>query len=116
MIPYVDFGAVLPSVLDVLSPAGVGVVVFGICRGRFVKLYANEPAIRPIGYTVDEWLAKPVWEGIAPEGRDKVPQLYERFATGAPLPPAIAVAVVHPDGPQFPQELVTARAARPLRH
>lgn len=90
--------AALPAILDALARARVGVVAFAHRNGRFERQYANEPALETLGYTMDEWLALPMFDTIAPEQRGGIAALYERMRTDAPLPPVIELQLVRRDG------------------
>jgi signal transduction histidine kinase len=109
----VDLGPVLSSVLAALTHAGVGAAVFGIVDGRMVKWYINDPAVRSIGLTVDEWLAKPIGHGIAAQDRDRLVQMLQRFVAGTPVPATIEIALLHRDGHEVRQEQVLARTTVP---
>ncbi|HUJ57428.1 MAG TPA: PAS domain-containing sensor histidine kinase [Kofleriaceae bacterium] len=99
----------LSALLDALARASIGVVTMVQHAGRFEKWYANEPAIRPLGYTVDEWHARPMFEVISPDKRDLALSLYERFATEAPLPSALELTFVHKEGREVRIEYAVGR-------
>jgi PAS domain S-box-containing protein len=108
-----DLVPVLPAILDVVIRAEVGLVVIALRDGRFEKWYANEPAVGGLGYTPSEWLALPVFEVFPPEDRAAVRQLFERLASGPPLPPVVEVTFRHRDGHLIPVELAAGRADVP---
>jgi len=103
----------LPAVLDALTRANVGVVVFLQRHDRLEKWYANEPALQPLGYSVEEWLAKPVFEVIPPIQRQRVVDLYERFANDEPLPAVIELEFVQRDGGDVRLEFTPGRCDAP---
>lgn len=94
----------LSAMLDALTKARVGVVTFVHRHSRFERLYANEPALETIGYTMAEWLALPMFDTIVPEQRGGIATLYERMATRAPLPPVIELILVKRDGGRLARE------------
>lgn len=100
----------LPAILDALDHAHIGVAVFAQRAGRFEKWYANAAAINPLGYTVEEWLAKPMYEVIAPEHRQLVSQIYARPIAGQPIPPVIELTFLHRDGSELRTEFAVGRA------
>ena len=89
-----ELAPTLPGLLDALERANLGLVVFVQRHGRMEKVYANEPAIQPLGYSVEEWLAKPMFEVIAAPQRQRVAELYDRFASDEPLPAVIELSFV----------------------
>ncbi len=108
-----DLGPVLPGLLDAAARANVGVVVFGYQSGRFEKWYANDAAIRDLGYTVDEWLASPMYHAVSPDQRTLVATLYERIAAGAPAPVAFELELTHRDGYEVRTDAALGRADLP---
>ena len=104
-------GSTLPAVLDALTRADIGIVVFSQQAGKFEKRYTNEPAMRALGYTVEEWLATPVLHSIAPEQRELVAQLLNRLASGDhTMPPIIEFRFARKDGVELSSEIIAGRA------
>jgi PAS domain S-box-containing protein len=103
MIP--NLGAMLPALLDTLGYIGTGVTVVADRAGRLERVYINSPAAALFGYNVDEMLARPVLESIAPEQRALVVQLSAGFRAGQPVPPTLEFTAVRKDGTRFPMEL-----------
>ena len=92
-----DLGPVLPALLEALTIADIGVVVMRF-RGKAEKIFANAPAVRPLGYLPEEWLAAPLYGTIAAAHRERAAQLFERIAAGEPPPAAVELQLVHRDG------------------
>jgi len=107
--PITELGPVMPALLDALTVANVGVVVFVDRDGRFEKWYANDPAIRELGYSVDEWFAVPAFEVVAPDQRETLRRVFDRLAKGGTLPPAVEVNMIRRDGNQVRAELAAGR-------
>lgn len=103
-----ELGPVLPALLDALTAADIGVVVLRR-RDKLEKIYANIPAVRPLGWTPDEWLANPMWGSIAPEARERGAQIFERVARGEPPPAVVELPLVHRDGSSIRTELAIGR-------
>ena len=106
-------GPVATEFLEALTNANIGYAVFIHRDGHFEKAAANEIAVHNFGYSVEEWLAKPMWEVVAPDQRQQVVQLYERLLADVPMPPAIEIAFVHRDGRTIRAELTVARLDLP---
>lgn len=104
---------VLPGMLDALERASVGVVMFLHRDGRFERLYANEPVASVLGYTVEEWLALPMFEVIVPEQRKVIEQVYERILSDEPPPSALELLLQHRDGHQMRMECAIGRGEVP---
>ncbi|HEY1558023.1 MAG TPA: ATP-binding protein [Kofleriaceae bacterium] len=101
----------LPALLDALTRANIGVVVFLQRDGRLDKWFANAPGIEPLGYTHDEWLAKPAFEVIPAGQRQRIAELYDRLAsTDDPLPAAIELDLEARDGRMLRLEFSVGRA------
>ncbi|HSN26349.1 MAG TPA: PAS domain-containing sensor histidine kinase [Kofleriaceae bacterium] len=92
-----DLGPVLPALLDALTAANVGVVVLR-WRDKLEKVYANIPAVQPLGYTPEEWVSGRLWATIAPEFRERGAQLFDRLVRGESLPAAIEIPMIHKEG------------------
>lgn len=93
-----NLGAMLPALLDTLGYVGTAVTVIADRGNGFERVYLNGPAAALLGYTVDELIARPVLESIAPEQRQLVSQLSEGFRTGKPVPPALEFMAMRKDG------------------
>jgi PAS domain S-box-containing protein len=106
----------LPALLDALDRAGVAYALFARRDGRVDKWYANALAMRQLGYTLEEWLDKPMFEVVTPEERDRVAQLYERLFSDEPTPAAIEVTFVTKAGQTVPIELTAGKANTPQGH
>ena len=102
-----QFGAALPALLDALRHAEVGVIVMFHHGGKTYKLYANDAAVLPVGYTAVEWLALPMYVTLAPEMRDVVERLYARIDAAQPL----ELLLRHRDGSILRGEFTVATAA-----
>jgi PAS domain S-box-containing protein len=100
-----DPGAMLPAVLDALDHLGVGVTVIADRGHGFERWYANAPGAAALGFTVDELMALPPIETIAPDQRRLVLQLSASFRAGQPVPPALEFTAVLKDGTRVPIEL-----------
>jgi PAS domain S-box-containing protein len=106
----IDLGPMFPALLEALERAGIGVVTFRQRgSGGLEKLYGNEPAMRSVGYTLEEWLEKPPLEVVSADQRPTIAQLYERLVVGAAPPAALEVALVHRDGHLVRSEWAVAR-------
>ena len=106
-------GPVAGALLDALTNANIGYAILLHRNGRFEKYLANESAIRSFGYSIEEWLAKPVFEVVAAAEREHTEQLYARLLGDGPLPPAIEITFVHRDGHSVRAELAVARVELP---
>ena len=100
---------VLPAVLDALTRAGVGVVVFLQRGSTFERYYVNEPVAHALGYTVEQWLAVPMFEIITPARRKTVEQLYQSILADAPLPPPVELTLIHREGHEVRMEVSISR-------
>jgi len=100
-----------PALLDALASAGVGLMAFKHVGGKSEKLYISPALIASLGYSVEEWQAKPLWALIAPEQQHNVSQLFERLIKQpeSPIPNAIEVTLVHRDGHAIRAEVATGR-------
>jgi PAS domain S-box-containing protein len=107
--PISELAPVLPAVLDALTRANVGVLVFVESDGGFEKWFANDPAIRHLGYTVAEWYALPMFDLIAAAQRPVIAQVFERIANGTAPPAALELTLVHRDGHEVQGELAAGR-------
>jgi PAS domain S-box-containing protein len=96
----------LPALLDAAGFSGTGILVIAD-RGNdeFERWYANEPAAATLGYTLDEMLAIPPIDMIAPEQRPMVRQLSASFRAGQPVPPTLEFQAIRKDGQVAPIEL-----------
>jgi PAS domain S-box-containing protein len=93
-----NLGAMLPALLDTLGHVGTAVTVIADRGLGFERVYVNGPAAALLGYTVDELMARPLLESIAPEQRQMVSQLSEGFRAGKPVPPALEFTALRKDG------------------
>jgi len=107
---------VLPAMLDALTAARIGAIAFLNRGGGYEKWYANEPLAKSLGYTVEEWLAVPMYQLIAPEMRQTIQQLHGRFDQDAPLPPALEMRLTHRDGHEVRMEYAFGRCEVPEGH
>jgi PAS domain S-box-containing protein len=102
----------LSGLLDALSLAQVEVAVFFHSSGGTTsKLYANDEAIQRLGYTVEEWFAKPMFEVVTPEQRQRTAQVYSQLATTASAHHALEITFKHRDGHHVRGEYTLGRAA-----
>ena len=102
--------AMLPAMLDALDRANVGYGVIRYENGQFRKQYANLAAARQLGFTVEEWIARPVFELIAPDQREHVASLFLRVVhTADPLPTVVELFFVRADGLAMPMEVTIGR-------
>jgi PAS domain S-box-containing protein len=102
-------GALLPALIDALTHAGIGVCVFRHHDGTTEKLFANEPLVRSLGYSTDEWLAIPAWSLIIDEQRPAATQLFERLTADEPVPTAIEITMRHRNGHDMRAEVTAGR-------
>jgi PAS domain S-box-containing protein len=100
-----DPQAMLPAALAALDHLGVGVTVIADRGQGFERWYANAPGAAALGFTVDELMAVPPIETIAPEQRRLVLQLSASFRAGQPVPPALEFTAIRKDGTLVPIEL-----------
>jgi PAS domain S-box-containing protein len=100
-----------PALIDALASAGVGLVAYRYTGGRAEKVYMSPSLAKTMGYTLEEWQAKPLWALIAPSEKQNVNQLFERLIKNAdlPIPNAIEVTLVHRDGHEIRAEVATGR-------
>jgi C4-dicarboxylate-specific signal transduction histidine kinase len=102
-----QLGEALPALLDGLRSADVGVMVFFHHGGKNYKLYANDAATLPLGYSAVEWLGLPMYATLAPDQRDAVAKLYTRV--DPPTAP-FELALRHRDGTERRGEFTVASA------
>jgi PAS domain S-box-containing protein len=100
---------VVPAVLDALTRAGIGIVVFTQRDNTFERYFANEPVANALGYTAEEWLAVPMFEIIPPARRRTIEQLYQNILADAPLPPAVELTLLHREGHEVRMEVAISR-------
>jgi len=93
-----NLGAMLPALLDTLGYVGTAVTVIADRGHGFERVYLNGPAAALLGYTVEELIARPLLDSIAPAQRGLVRQLSEGFRTGKPVPPALEFTALRKDG------------------
>jgi two-component system NtrC family sensor kinase len=105
--------ALAPALFDALGNAGIGVLIVAERGGEFDRWYANEATAATLGYTLDEMLAVPTLEVIAPEQRPLVRQLSATHREGRPPPPAIELRALHKDGSIVTLELALGYATAP---
>jgi PAS domain S-box-containing protein len=98
-------GTMLPALLDTLGYVGTCVTVVADHGNGLERWYANPPAAALLGYSVDEMLAVPVIELIAPAQRPLVTRLSASFRAGQSVPPALEFTAVRKDGTLLPIEL-----------
>ncbi len=103
-----DLGPVLPALLDALTAANVGVVVFR-WKGGLEKIYANAAAVGPLGYTPEEWVSGPMGGTIAPDVRERGVHIFERVARGEALPAVVELPMVRKDGSIVRTEVTVGR-------
>jgi two-component system NtrC family sensor kinase len=101
-----ELGALMPSLLEVLTNARMGVEMIIDRGGEFLWHYVNAPAAAIFGYTVDELYAVRPIDTMIPGQRELVSQLSANFRAGGPLPPALELEVLHKDGTHVPIEVV----------
>jgi PAS domain S-box-containing protein len=99
----------LPAVLDALSRANIGLIIVARRDNTYERLYANELMAASMGYTVEEWHAKQMFELVAPSKRKQIEQLYESLTHDGPMPPRLEVALVHRAGHEMLVEVVVGR-------
>jgi len=100
-----QLSSLLPALLDALGHAGIGILVIAERDGQFERWYANESAAAVLGYTLDEMLAIPPIELIAPPQRPLVRQLTASHRVGQEVPPALELPAVRKDGSTVTIEL-----------
>jgi PAS domain S-box-containing protein len=104
-----DLVTALPALCDSLDHARVGFIVFRLRAGVIEKVYANDSLMQSLGYTLDEFLATPLWHVIAPDQKLSVAQLMERLASDEPVPTAVEVRLVHKEGYEIVAEVAAGR-------
>ncbi|HEX5063411.1 MAG TPA: ATP-binding protein [Kofleriaceae bacterium] len=104
-----DIAHALSGLLEALNNAHVGFVVFRAQNGVAEKVYANQTLVSSLGYSVDEWLATPLWHVIPEDKKTSVMQIFERLIFDAPIPPAIEVSLMHKDGHEVQAEVAAGR-------
>jgi len=102
---FANLGAMLPALLDTLGYVGTAVTVIADRGHGFERVYLNAPAAALLGYTVEELVARPLLESVAPEQRALVSQLSEGFRAGKPVPPALEFIALRKDGTTVPIEV-----------
>ncbi len=110
--------AMLPALLDALGSAGVGFVAYKYAHGKSEKLYISPALAKSLGYTVDEWMSRPMWALIPQDQKESVNTLYERLSRDdeTPIPQAIELTLVHRDGAHVRAEVATGRVVVPGGH
>jgi len=103
MLPPLD--AMLPALLDALGYVGTGITVVADRGHGLERLYCNAAMAAMLGFSLDEMLAHPPIETIAPSQRALVNQLSASFRAGQPVPPALEFTAVRKDGSTMPIEL-----------
>ncbi len=104
-----DVATTLPALLEALNYAGVGVFVFRVRDGAAEKVFVNAPFAKSLGYTMDEWLATPLWSTVAKEQQQAIAQVFQRIRTGdTPVGGAIEVRLAHRDGHEVLGEIAAA--------
>ena len=98
MITRGDMLPLMPALLDALGYSGMPVLVVADRGHGLERWYANEPAATLLGYGVEELLALPAHETIAPEQRALILQLSETFRAGEPVPPSLEILGLRKDG------------------
>jgi PAS domain S-box-containing protein len=104
--------AALPrALIDAIDRSNIGYAVIRYDNGQFKKQFANAAAARHLGYTVEDWLNKPLLELIAPEQREHVASLFLRIVHSAePLPTVVELFFIRSDGAIMPIECAFGRA------
>ncbi|MBA3456498.1 MAG: hypothetical protein H0T42_25640 [Deltaproteobacteria bacterium] len=93
-----DLAPLMPSLLEALTAAGVGVIVIGDHGSHLERYYTNMPAAALLGYTVEEVQRIPVLDTIVPEQRALVAQLAVNFRAGQAIPGVLELGAIHKDG------------------
>jgi len=104
-----DMVPALAGLLEALNNAHVGFVVFRAHNGTAEKVFANQTLASSLGYSVEEWLATPLWHVIPEHQKTAIMQIFERLADDAPIPPAIEVGLMHKDGYEIHAEVAAGR-------
>jgi two-component system, NtrC family, sensor kinase len=100
----------MPAMLDALTRANIGYMVLLHRDGAFEKWDANDAAMRNLGYSREEWLAKPAYEVISPDHRDVAAQLYERLLAGEALTPTVELTFIDKQGDPIAIEVAYGHA------
>lgn len=100
----------LPAMIDALDRANVGYGVIRYEDGQFRNQYANQAAARQLGFTMEQWVASPMLDWIAPDQRELVTSLLLRVVhTPDPLPTVVELFFVRADGLSMPMEVTIGR-------
>jgi PAS domain S-box-containing protein len=101
----------LAALLDAIERANVGYAVIRFRDGTFSKESANAAAARHLGYTVEEWMALPLLDLVAPDQREHVASLLVRVVQGEEaLPAVVELFLRRRDGTTMPIECTFGRA------
>lgn len=104
--------AALPrALIDAIDRSNIGYAVIRYRDGQFKKEFANEAATRHLGYTLEEWLGKPMLDLVAADQREHVASLFVRIVQSAePLPAVVELFFIRGDGTTMPIECTFGRA------
>ena len=110
--------AMFPALLDALASANIGFVAYRYAHGKSEKLYISPALAKSLGYTVDEWMAEPMWSLIPQDQKQSVNTLWERLSRTdqIPIPQAIELTLLHREGTQVRAEVATGRVEVPGGH
>jgi PAS domain S-box-containing protein len=106
-----DDSALPSALIDAIDRSSIGYAVIRYRDGQFKKEFANAAATRHLGYTLEEWLAKPMLELVAPDQREHVASLFVRIVQSPePLPAVVELFFIRSDGTTMPIECTFGRA------
>lgn len=106
-----DDSALPSALIDAIDRSSIGYAVIRYRDGQFKKEFANAAATRHLGYTLEEWLAKPMLGLVAPDQREHVASLFVRIVQSAePLPAVVELFFIRSDGTTMPIECTFGRA------
>jgi len=107
-----DDSALPSALIDAIDRSSIGYAVFRYRDGQFKKEFANAAATRHLGYTLEEWLAKPMLDLVSSDQREHVASLFVRIVQSAePLPAVVELFFIRSDGTTMPIECTFGRAS-----
>jgi two-component system, NtrC family, sensor kinase len=101
----------LDAVLAALDHARIGVFVSVERGGELCPIASNKCSAARLGYTVEEALAVPWLETLAPYERTRVIDMFQRVLAGEVAPRLLEIDLLHKDGHCVPSELAMTQIA-----
>jgi PAS domain S-box-containing protein len=111
-----ELAPLLQAILDGLVNAGQSIVVVADVEGKLDRWYFNEPAAGLLGYAPADLERLPLLDGIVPEQRGLIQQLFTSFRAGQPVPSSIELTMLHADGSRVPIEVAIGHVEIPGGH